>query len=144
MGMTQHDKRCELFKGVFLMGFFDEEEGLKAFELLGGKHITDEDSMDVMPDDVRQEIFNRLQDLTDHLSEIDAVIDEYATDWKRERMAKVDLAIIRLAVYEIVFDEKIPEGVAINEAVEIAKEFGGDSSPSFVNGVLGRISRKRD
>ena len=144
MGMTQHDKRCELFKGVFLMGFFDEQEGLKAFELLGGKHITDEDSMDVLPEDVRQEIFTRLQDLTEHLSEIDEIIDENATDWKRKRMAKVDLAIIRLAVYEIKFDENIPEGVAINEAVEIAKEFGGDSSPSFVNGVLGRISRKRD
>jgi N utilization substance protein B len=144
MGMTQHDKRCELFKGVFLMGFFDEQEGLKAFELLGGKHITDEDSMDVLPEDVRQEIFTRLQDLTEHLSEIDEIIDRYATDWKRERMAKVDLAIIRLAVYETTFDDNIPEGVAINEAVEIAKEFGGDSSPSFVNGVLGRISRKRD
>ena len=144
MGMTQHDKRCELFKGVFLMGFFDEQEGLKAFELLGGKHITDEDSMDVLPEDVRQEIFTRLQDLTEHLSDIDEIIDRYATDWKRERMAKVDLAIIRLAVYEITFDDNIPEGVAINEAVEIAKEFGGDSSPSFVNGVLGRISRKRD
>ena len=144
MGMTQHDKRCELFKGVFLLNFFDEQEGLRAFELLGGKHITDEDSMEVMPDDVRQEIFERLQDLTEHLSEIDEIIDENATDWKRKRMAKVDLAIIRLAVYEIKFDENIPEGVAINEAVEIAKEFGGDSSPSFVNGVLGRISRKRD
>ena len=144
MGMTQHDKRCELFKGVFLMGFFDEQEGLKAFELLGGKHITDEDSMDVLPEDVRQEVFTRLQDLTEHLSEIDEIIDRNATDWKRERMAKVDLAIIRLAVYETTFDDNIPEGVAINEAVEIAKEFGGDSSPSFVNGVLGRISRKRD
>ncbi len=144
MGMTQHDKRCELFKGVFLMGFFDEQEGLKAFELLGGKHITDEDSMDVLPEDVRQEIFTRLQDLTEHLSEIDEIIDQNATDWKRERMAKVDLAIIRLAVYETTFDDNIPEGVAINEAVEIAREFGGDSSPSFVNGVLGRISRKRD
>ena len=144
MGMTQHDKRCELFKGVFLMGFFDEQEGLKAFELLGGKHITDEDSMDVLPEDVRQEIFTRLQDLTEHLNEIDEIIDQNATDWKRERMAKVDLAIIRLAVYETTFDDNIPEGVAINEAVEIAKEFGGDSSPSFVNGVLGRISRKRD
>ncbi|MCR4946332.1 MAG: transcription antitermination factor NusB [Lachnospiraceae bacterium] len=142
--MTQHDKRCELFKGVFLMGFFDEQEGLKAFELLGGKHITDEDSMDVLPEDVRQEIFTRLQDLTEHLSEIDEIIDQNATDWKRERMAKVDLAIIRLAVYETTFDDNIPEGVAINEAVEIAREFGGDSSPSFVNGVLGRISRKRD
>ena len=141
MGMTQHDKRCELFKGVFLLSFFDREEGMEAFKRLDGKHITDEDSVEKMPDDVSEEILARLEDLTDHLSEIDSIIDEYATDWRRDRMAKVDLAVIRLAVYEIKFDDNIPEGVAINEAVEIAKEYGGDSSPSFVNGVLGRIVR---
>ena len=139
--MTQHDKRCELFKGVFLLGFFDKEEGLESFNRLEGKHITDEDSVEVLPEKVREEIYDRLQDLTEHLSEIDAIIDEFATDWRRDRMAKVDLAIIRLAVYEIKFDENIPDKVAANEAVEIAKEYGGDSSPSFVNGVLGRIIR---
>ena len=139
--MTQHDKRCELFKGVFLLGFFDKEEGLESYNRLAGKHITDEDSVDVLPENVRKEIYDRMQDLTAHLSEIDAVIDEYATDWRRDRMAKVDLAIIRLAVYEIRFDENIPDKVAANEAVEIAKEYGGESSPSFVNGVLGRIIR---
>ncbi len=139
--MTQHDKRCELFKGVFLLGFFDKEEGLESFNRLEGKHITDEDSVEVLPEKVREEIYDRLQDLTEHLSEIDAIIDEFATDWRRDRMAKVDLAIIRLAVYEIRFDEHIPDKVAANEAVEIAKEYGGDSSPSFVNGVLGRIIR---
>ncbi len=144
MGMTQHDKRCELFKGVFLLGFFDETEGMEAYERLDGKRITDEDSMDRMPEGSYEEILVKLKDLTDHLADIDAIIDEYATDWRRDRMAKVDLAIIRLAVYEIKFDDNIPGGVAINEAVEIAKEYGGDSSPSFVNGVLGRIIRAQD
>ncbi|MBQ9063270.1 MAG: transcription antitermination factor NusB, partial [Eubacterium sp.] len=54
---------------------------------------------------------------------------------------KVDLNLLRLAVYEIRFDEEIPTGVAINEAVEIAKKYGGDHSASFVNGILGKIAR---
>ena len=56
-------------------------------------------------------------------------------------MGKVDLNLLRLAVYEIRFDEDIPTGVAINEAVEIAKKYGGDHSASFVNGILGKIAR---
>ena len=56
-------------------------------------------------------------------------------------MAKVDLAILRLGVYELRFDDEIPNGVAINEAVELAKTFGGQDSASFINGVLGHIAR---
>lgn len=56
-------------------------------------------------------------------------------------MNKVDLAILRLAAYEVLEDDDIPVGVAINEAVELAKKYGGDDSPSFVNGVLGKIAR---
>lgn len=59
---------------------------------------------------------------------------------KRQEWEKVDLAIIRLAVYEILFDEDVLAGVAINEAVELAKQFGTDDSPSFVNGVLAKIA----
>ena len=59
--------------------------------------------------------------------------------WKTDRMAKTDLAIIRLAVYEIKYEDAIPDKVAINEAVELAKLYGEESSPAFVNGVLARI-----
>ena len=62
--------------------------------------------------------------------------DQTAEGWKTARMNKVDLTILRLAVYEMRWDDDVPEGVAINEAVELAKRFGGDSSSSFVNGVL--------
>ena len=58
-------------------------------------------------------------------------------------MGKVDLTIIRLALYEILHDDAVPEKVAINEAVELAKKFGGDDSPSFINGVLGKLVRRR-
>ena len=57
-------------------------------------------------------------------------------------MNKIDLTILRLAVYEMKWDDEVPEGVAINEAVELAKRFGGDSSSSFVNGVLGKVAKQ--
>ena len=63
-----------------------------------------------------------------------------AEGWQTKRMGKVDLTILRLAVYEIKYDEDIPTGVAINEAVELAKKFGQDSSPAFVNGVLAKFA----
>ena len=72
--------------------------------------------------------------------------EKYRTSegWKTTRMGKVDLAILRLAVYEMKFDEDVPVGVAINEAVELAKRFGRDQSPSFINGILGKLAREED
>ena len=75
------------------------------------------------------------------LETIDKEISEKATGWTIDRMGKVDLAIIRLAVYEILFDESIPVGVSINEAVELAKKYGRDESGSFVNGVLAKFAK---
>ena len=73
-------------------------------------------------------------------SEIDQIIDAHITGWKTSRMNKVDLTILRLAVYEIKWDEDIPTKVAINEAVELAKKFSGDEGPSFINGVLAKLA----
>ncbi|MDE7009463.1 MAG: transcription antitermination factor NusB, partial [Lachnospiraceae bacterium] len=72
--------------------------------------------------------------------EIDAMLNEKAKGWSTNRMGKVDLTILRLAVFEIKYDEEIPTGVAINEAVELAKKFGQDSSPAFINGVLAKFT----
>ncbi|MBQ8682232.1 MAG: transcription antitermination factor NusB [Selenomonadales bacterium] len=73
---------------------------------------------------------------------IDAEVSTYAQDWKVSRMPAVDRNILRIAVYEMKYqDEKIDDGIAINEAVELAKRFGTDRSPKFINGVLGRLSR---
>lgn len=71
---------------------------------------------------------------------MDSRINSVADKWKTERMTKVDLTIIRLASYEIIFDEEVPVGVAINEAVELAKRYGTDQSPSFVNAVLAKLA----
>ena len=68
--------------------------------------------------------------------EIDEMLNEHVTGW----MNKVDLSILRLAVYEMKYDEDVPVGVAINEAVELAKKYSGDEGPAFINGVLARLS----
>ena len=71
--------------------------------------------------------------------EIDESINQIATGWKTGRMGKAELTILRLAVYEMKYDDEIPVGVAINEAVELAKKFGSDDSPAFVNGILAKL-----
>ncbi len=76
----------------------------------------------------------------DNLNEIDSIISSAAKGWSIERMAKVDLAILRLAVYELKFSSLTPKKVVINEAVELAKKFSSDNAPSFINGVLGKIA----
>ena len=74
------------------------------------------------------------------MEELDLKINEKATGWTTERMGKVELAVIRLAVYEMLFDETIPQGVAINEAVELAKKYGQEEAYGFVNGVLAKFT----
>ena len=78
------------------------------------------------------------------LPEIDAMINEKAEGWNASRMGKVELALIRLAVYEMMFDEDVPVGVAINEAVDLAKKYGQDESSSFVNGILAKLAKSED
>lgn len=87
------------------------------------------------------EKFSRVAEL---LPEIDAKLNAVSEGWKTSRMSKVDLSILRLAVYELLYDDSIPVGVAINEAVEIAKKYGGDDSSSFVNGILGKLARQAE
>ncbi|MBR3033752.1 MAG: transcription antitermination factor NusB [Firmicutes bacterium] len=80
----------------------------------------------------------------DHMEEVDAAIEANAEHWHKDRIAKVDLAVLRVAIAEMTFaEETTPEGVAINEAVNIAKKFGSEESGRFVNGVLGNYSRSR-
>lgn len=78
----------------------------------------------------------------EHLDQIDAEIEGTSENWSLIRMPFVDRNILRLAVYEIVFEADIPDSVAINEAIEMAKLYGGEDSSKFVNGVLGRIAER--
>jgi len=72
---------------------------------------------------------------------LDGVIARFLTDWTPERLNRVDLALMRLAIYEMLCEKDVPPGVAINESVELAKDYGSDDSPAFINGVLGSVSR---
>jgi N utilization substance protein B len=79
----------------------------------------------------------------DHMSELDERINRHSDKWATSRMPKTDLAILRLATAEIVYTDDIPHAVAIDEAVEMAKKYGNESSHKFVNGVLGKIAREK-
>lgn len=77
-----------------------------------------------------------------HTEEIDELISANAHNWNRDRISRVALAVLRLAIYEMRFVEDIPVSVSINEAVELAKRYGGDTDASFINGVLGGVARR--
>lgn len=88
-----------------------------------------------------QEVSPESKDILKHVDEIDAKIQEVAPDFPVDKINRVDLAILRLAIYELLFDKKAPQNVIIDEAVELAKEYANETSPSFVNGVLGNITK---
>jgi len=87
-----------------------------------------------------EEITAKYEKIVEKLGDIDAMIGEKAEGWTVSRMGKVDITILRLAVFEIKFDEDIPTSVAINEAVELAKKFGQDNSAKFINAVLAKFA----
>lgn len=131
--MTRREIRDLTFKMVFRVEFHEESEIPQQLRLFM-------DTLESAREEERAYIEHKVQDIIGHLDEIDAIIDGSAQNWKTSRMAKVELTLIRLAVYEIRFEDDIPTGVAINEAVELAKTYGEENSASFVNGVLARIA----
>ena len=88
----------------------------------------------------RRRIVARYVEIIDRLDDIDKRISEVSKGWTIDRIGKVELALLRLAVYEIVYDDNIPTSVAINEAVELSKKFGPQESYAFVNGILARFA----
>lgn len=80
----------------------------------------------------------------ENIAAIDEKIEKHAIGWKKNRISRVALAILRLALYEILFEDDIPVSVSINEAVEIAKKYGGDEDASFINGLLGNAASKKE
>jgi N utilization substance protein B len=135
--MSRRELREYIFKLIFRVEFNSKEEMPKQEEFffehfeLEERRISEKDSKYI------SEKSNRIMD---KLEQIDDMINSHTKGWTTDRMGKVDLAILRLAVYEIVFDDDVPTGVAINEAVELAKKFGQEESSSFVNGVLAKFA----
>ncbi len=89
-------------------------------------------------------IIGMVNGVIDNIDEIDKIITEYAPEWPIHQITNIDRNVLRIGIYEIKFDESIPSKVAINEAIELAKTFGGESSGKFVNGVLGSIYKDLD
>jgi N utilization substance protein B len=92
--------------------------------------------------DQRDFASNLVQGVLRHREEIDEVVQEAATHWRLEQMAKVERAVLRLATYELLFSPDVPPKAAINESIELAKTFGGDDAGRFVNGVLGKVAAR--
>ena len=131
--MGRRELREHIFRLLFRTEFHSEAEMTEQedFYLAYLGEISDED---------RAYIQGKVNAIIEKKAELDGRINAVADKWKTERMTKVDLTIIRLASYEIIFDEEVPVGVAINEAVELAKRYGTDQSPSFVNAVLAKLA----
>lgn len=131
--MSRRELREQLFKLLFRVEFNEEEEMPQQEEF-----FLEEEEIDREND--RKQLDAKFHNILEKLTDIDRELNEKVSGWDTSRMGKVDLTILRLAVYEIQYDEDIPTGVAINEAVELAKKFGQDSSASFVNGVLAKFA----
>ncbi|MDE6209119.1 MAG: transcription antitermination factor NusB [Lachnospiraceae bacterium] len=131
--MTRRELREHTFKMLFRKEFHEEALMEEQFVLFKEStvNLTEEDS---------EYVHSKVFDIISRLEEIDNAIEEASDDWSVDRMAKADLTILRLAYYEMKYDEDIPLKVAINEAVELAKKYGGDDSPAFINGVLGKLA----
>lgn len=130
--MTRRELREQIFKLLFGVEFHDRQE---LPEQIAVYEETEE------PWDTKDGAYisGKCEDIVAHLAEIDEAIDAVAEGWKTGRMGKVELTILRQALYEMLYDSEVPSKVAINEAVNLAKKFGGKDSPAFINGVLAKL-----
>lgn len=142
--MTRRDLREYTFKLLFNANFYSGEELTTQIDNYLAECQAPSDDAAPLSEQECEEVRARVNDVIANLPQIDKAVSAYASGWKLSRMGKVELTIIRLAYYEMKLDDNIPEEVAINEAVELAKKYGGDETPQFVNGVLGKISRNDD
>ena len=132
--MNRRAIREHTFKLLFCIEFYPKEE-------LGAQFARyfEEESLMELPPEEKQLLIGRAQEIAQMVPELDALLAASMEGWKMNRIGKAELSILRLAVYELKCDPEVPWKVAINEAVELAKKYGGDDAPGFVNGVLARV-----
>ncbi|HIZ45271.1 MAG TPA: transcription antitermination factor NusB [Firmicutes bacterium] len=131
--MTRRELREHVFRMLFRKEFFLSEE---EFDGQTAMYLEELDPLE--PNDERY-MKEKVKAIYECVPQLDERLNEVAKGWKTGRMSKVDLTVLRLALYEMLYEESVPEKVAINEAVEIARKYGGDDSPSFVNGILAKL-----
>ena len=134
--MKRRELREHIFQLLFRVEFNEKDEMAKQV----GLFVEDMEEETEVKERDKTYISEKYAKIVEKLPEIDKMLDEGSKGWKTSRMGKVELTILRLAVYEMRFDEDIPQKVAINEAVELSKKFGGNEAPAFVNGVLAKLT----
>lgn len=132
--MGRREIREQIFKILFRIEFNEMEEMPEQLRLFFEQE-------EAIEEQEQAEIEAKYEKIAGKLEIIDGMLKEKADKWSLNRMGKVELTLLRLAVYEMEFDEDIPVSVAINEAVELAKKFGQDESPAFINGVLAKFTK---
>ena len=130
--MTKREEREHLFKLLFCKDFHDAAELSEQVELYT-------EQRELENNEEFEPIKKKLEAVVAAEGTIDMLLSDAASGWRLNRMGKAELTILRIAVYEMRYDEDVPEKVAINEAVELAKKYGNDSSAGFVNGVLAKL-----
>lgn len=131
--MTRRALREQVFLMLFRVEFHDADEVTEQIDLY-------KEELEECSEKDCTYIVDKFKSIVEKLEEIDNAIGEVSKGWKVSRMAKVDIALLRLAVYEMKYEESVPVKVAINEAIELAKQYGSDDSPAFVNGVLAKLA----
>lgn len=131
--MSRTELREHIFRMLFRVEFNSAEE-MKEQEQFYFDELEEATGKD------QEYILNKYRAIDEKKEEIDKLLNEVTEGWKTSRMNRVDLTILRLATYEIKWDEDVPTGVAINEAVELAKKYSSDDGPAFVNGVLAKVA----
>ena len=127
--MTRREAREELLNLLFESEFRSDETSTEIF-------ATSEENREVCDDEyIRRAYFA----ICDNKDEIDSIIGEHAHGWKTERLGRVSRAVLRLGVYELMYEKDIPASVTINEAVELAKKFDDEKARPFINGVLNSV-----
>lgn len=137
--MGRHEQREHVFKLLFREEFHNAQDMPQQVRLF----FEDEELSGISEKDMVY-ITEKYEKIRKEIAGLDKLLDEKVEGWNTARMGKVELTILRLAVYEMLYDDEVPQGVAINEAVELAKAYGQGSSGSFVNAVLAKFVKQGD
>lgn len=136
--MGRHELREQVFRLLFRVEF-NSAQDMEEQRALFMEDLPAEDTGRATGEKDAAYIVARCNAIQEKLAEIDKIIDDNTEGWDTTRMGKVELTVLRLGVYEICFDKDIPDSVAIDEAVSIAKQYGQENSGGFVNAILGKI-----
>ena len=142
---SRREARCHAFRIIFQFPYRENitESDIAEIKASYYEFITGDSENPSRPAERDADYIDRVVwGVFEHRNQIDMVISNFLRDWTIDRINKADLALMRLSIYEMLCESDVPLGVAVNEAVELAKEYGADESPSFINGVLGSVSRE--